>query len=276
MNTSSYRRSYGTCFLALFLSFVLALLPTLAFAEDGANNSGASTEESESYSALPAVGYITLLLTGEANGSGATMTGGKISLYRVASINREDPDNHFYDVSGGQFASSEAVAGIRTMSKQQLDAQNPTISETLEKEVTAKGIEPLQTVAIADGEVSFPKVEEGLYLVMQTELSDAQRKVQSFIISVPDEQGELGVVATPKPGAWDGIDPNAPKEKESEKKTQKTEEKKTTPATTKTTATKLSVPATGDRTSRFAFVATAGLAFVLLGCYWHVKRNEHE
>ena len=265
MGKSTYGRSHGACFLALLLICVLTLLPAFAFAEDGANNGDSSRD-----SALPAVGSITLLLTGEANGSGATMTGGKISLYCVASVNREDPHDHYYDVLGGQFASCEAVAGIRSMNKQELDAQNPAISAALDKEVADKGVEPLQTVAISDGKASFSKVEEGLYLIVQTELSDAQREVRPFVMSVPNEQGELDVVATPKPNAWDGIDPSTPREQTEPKKSE--DDKKTTstttsttPATTGATAANLSVPATSDRTSRFALAAAVGVALVLLG-----------
>ena len=270
MNTTFYWHSYSTCFIVLVLFCVLALLPAPAFAKDGANNGVDSSENPKTHSESPAVGSITLLLTGEANGSGATMTGGKISLYRVASINRENPHDYYYDVLGGQFASCEAVAGIRSMDKQKLDAQNPAISATLDKEVADKGVEPLQTVAISDGEASFFKLEEGLYLIVQAEPSDAQRKVRPFVMSVPNEQGELGVVATPKPGAWDGVDPSAPKEQQEPKKSENDKNAtpamtNTTPATTGATAANLSVPATSDRTSRFALAAAVGVALVLLG-----------
>ena len=281
MNASTKWRGYGVCSLALFLVCALALLPAFARAEDGANNSVDSSGDSKTYSALPAAGSITLLLTSEAYGSGATMTGGRISLYCVASVNREDPHDRYYDVLGGQFASCEAVAGIRSMDKQELDAQNPAISAALDKEAADKSVEPLQTVAIVDGEASFPKVEEGLYLIVQTEPSDAQREVQPFVMSVPNEQGELHVVATPKPGAWDGIDPGAPKEQQESKNSEDSEEAapaaaRTTPATTGASSANLSVPATGDRTSWFALAAAAGIALVLLGRRVCVKRNEHE
>lgn len=251
------------CAAALLVGVALALTASIALADESVD------EGSTAYADAPALGHITLLLTGKANGSGVTMAGGELSLYRVASIDRTNPSQHSYDVSAGQFGSSGAVSGIPSMTKQQLDAQNPTISESLEQEVAKNKVEPLQTVPIASGEATFPQVEEGLYLIMQTKPSDHDRTVRAFIISVPNEAGELGVVATPKPGAWDGFDPNnpnepnEPKEQEKAKDTKKDEDKKS--GSTTTSATGLKVPAAGDGSSPIALVASTGLALVVAG-----------
>ncbi|MBR3326391.1 MAG: hypothetical protein IKG22_03610 [Atopobiaceae bacterium] len=123
---------------------------------------------------------------------------GEIALYRVASVSHVGRGG--YDVSGGQFASSPTVADIPNMSKQELDRQNAKIAAILEQEALTQGIEPMEVSPIAGGFVDFPEVPEGLYLLFQTVLSEDGRKVNPFLMSVPDENGEYVIDARPKPG----------------------------------------------------------------------------
>lgn len=126
------------------------------------------------------------------------LTGGKIALYCVAIANHTG--RTYYDVSAGQFASSPAVANIPTMSKEELEEQNSAIATALENEARAQKIEPLEVVEVDGGLAEFSDVPEGLYLLFQTELSEDDRKMNCFLMSIPDDEGELLVVARPKFG----------------------------------------------------------------------------
>lgn len=122
--------------------------------------------------------------------------------------------------------------------------------------MTANGIQPLQTASIQKGQAVFSKLEKGLYLLVQTTPSNGNRRVRSFLMSVPDADGKLDVVAKPKPGAWDG------------KKTSstKTTSAKTTGATTGGTSSICSrVPATDDRLPSLVPPAAAGIVLAAIG-----------
>lgn len=260
------------CLVALFLGLALVVLPTPARAQE--TDGGGSAQASSTASAT---GFITLLLTGEANGSGSTMTGGEISLYCVATVDRSDSPSGVYSVSNGQFALSKSIEDLGTLTKEQLDARNPTISEALEKDVRAKQVNPLQTEGIEDGAITFSDLNEGLYLLVQTTPSDGNRTLRPFMMSVPNEAGELGVVAKPKPDAWDGVD--SPKEDNPQKDNKADagsaipQNQKTTPATTSTPLVEHRVPATGDRTYSFVLTAAIGAGLVVVGARGrHAKR----
>lgn len=109
--------SYGfcrcrRCLCATLLVLMLVLLPLTARADEAAVRPKDPTEST----AVSNDGNITVLLKGDADGSGLMMTGGTISLYRVAMVNRDDSNDCFYDTSRGQFATSEVVVGIGSMS----------------------------------------------------------------------------------------------------------------------------------------------------------------
>ena len=160
---------------------------------------------------------LTLLL-----GEGETHTqnplqGGKIALYFVAGVSssangsgvddqgREQKAGYLtggaaYDVSAGQFAGSEALAGLEGFTKEELDAKNASIAEALLREVGALSVQPLQTANIANGRVSFTGLSTGLYLLTQTEDSEDGRRLHPFLLSIPDAKGAYDVVAAPKLG----------------------------------------------------------------------------
>lgn len=182
MRPFSQRCCLLACAIAVML--VATLLPALCAYASEATVAGTD------------LGSITLQLGDEATGD--TLKGGRISLYCVA-VASDDGGLH-YDVTKGQFASSASVAGIPTMSKAELDARNYELAEALEGQVTALGISPQQVVAIQDGAASFSSLPRGLYLLVQHEPSEGNRKIGAFLMSVPGEGGELNVVAKPKPG----------------------------------------------------------------------------
>ena len=141
-------------------------------------------------------GSITLEMGG--TGSSTPMSGGTIVLYRVAGVSSEGGAH--YDVSAGQFASSTVVADISSMDQKKLDEQNESLAQTLSAEAKSNSIDPLQAVSIVEGKASFMDVAVGLYLLVQTETSTDGRMMGPFIMSVPNGEGALDVIAKPKSG----------------------------------------------------------------------------
>lgn len=231
--------------VALACALCPAASPAAAWADEGAAPARAVEAASE-------LGSITLQMKGYYNGAESTMQGGQIALFRVATVGG---DGDFFDVTGGQFATSAAVAGVPGMTKQQLDEQNPTISEALEREVAAAGTEPVQTAGIAEGEARFVGVEQGLYLLVQTKLSEGGRKMNAFLLSVPDERGELNIVGKPKPGEWSGGSGESPEENP--------EESPAPAGTPGATSRSYPVPAAWNPTSRAGQPSTGELVVML-------------
>lgn len=237
---------------------VLAMPFSVARADEESNwqDASAASEVEEEAPIGSRMGSITLHIMNTA-GSGSALTGGQISLYRVATVGSTEQDELAYDVAGGQFATSEAVASIPSMTKEQLDAQNANISKALVQQIASGSVQALQTVDIANGEARFPAVQEGLYLLVQTQLSNGERKVNAFLMSVPNAEGELNVEGRPKPGAT-GTGGVKQKKNKSTQKTAKT-------SAPNPSQLRLRVPTTGDILVVFMPLVVAGIVLVLTG-----------
>jgi hypothetical protein len=103
-----------------------------------------------------------------------------------------------FDTSTGKFAESSAVEGIESLNSTELEEQNAAIATALEKE--AGSVEVDATAMISEGDVSFTDLTPGLYLVVQKTLSEGNRKINPFLISIPDAAGSYAVSAAPKNG----------------------------------------------------------------------------
>ena len=155
---------------------------------------------------------ITLTLAYKDDGKSKELKGGEISLYTVASVKVED--GYQLDVTDGKFAEAEGVSEIPSMTSKQLSKANFDIAKKLE--APAEKVKADQSEAITDGKVSFTGLKPGLYLIVQTKLSEGDRKVNSFLISIPDEEGNYQITGEPKPGIY-----APPKETETEKPSKK-------------------------------------------------------
>lgn len=147
------------------------------------------------------MGSVSLVLGDGSGDAESDMVGGTVALYRIASVNQETMR---FDLSGGQFADEAdgplGLSRIVQMDTEELDAENEAYSEALELLVEQKGIEPYAIVGIAGGKADFSEVPQGLFLVTQPDKSQGERKMNAFILSVPDEEGALDVIAKPKSG----------------------------------------------------------------------------
>jgi len=151
------------------------------------------------------VGSITLSLRNRSND--VALTSGVISLYRVATVDRSGAPR--YDVSGGQFADSETAAIIPDLTQDELDEQNESLTNELIRYAISHDIDPIASRNVTtDSLVRFTDLEEGLFLVRQTRLSQDRLTMNPFLMSVPFE-GQMDVVAYPKPGN-DKTDPIHP------------------------------------------------------------------
>ena len=251
------------------VAVVLTLMAPVAKADADAQNDAKQ----------PAVGSITLLLTESNESSASPMEGGKIALYRVATV--DTSHGAAYDVLAGQFASSAVVEKIPSMTKKELDDYNFRIASSLEAELAERDAKPLQTANVAGGKASFSAVEEGLYLVVQAATSKDGQRMSAFLLSVPNDAGELDVVCRPKPGVPTGDDgkddPNNKKDNSGGGTTTNSKKDGTSggmttagKATASTSTTSpdsigLKVPATGDRPATGLPLAFGGLVLVLAG-----------
>ena len=141
---------------------------------------------------------ITLTLEYKDNGKPIEMKGGELSLYTVASVKEEN--GYHFDVTTGKFADAEGVSEIPSMTSEQLSKANFDLAQKLEG--PAAKVKADRSEAITDGKVSFTGLRPGLYLIMQTKLSEGDRKVNSFLISIPDEEGSFEITGEPKPGVY--------------------------------------------------------------------------
>jgi hypothetical protein len=174
------------------------------------------------------------------------------------------------------------------MTKKELDDSNFRIASSLEAEISKSDVQPLKTTDVTGGKASFSAVEEGLYLVVQSASSKDGQRMSAFLLSVPNDAGELDVVCRPKPGLPTDDnkkdDPDDKKDDSGNKKKDSgggttTNNKKdgssggTTTAGKATASTSttspdsigLKVPATGDRPATGLPLAIGGLVLVLAG-----------
>ena len=192
---------------------------------------------------------ITLTLEYKDNGESKELQGGELSLYTVASVKVEN--GYHFDVTNGKFADEEGVSGISSMTSKELSKVNFELAQKLEKQ--AAKAEADRCEKIAGGEVSFTGLKPGLYLIVQTRLSEGERKVNSFLISVPDEEGNFRITGAPKPGVF-----TPEKETETEQPPKQPSEK---------------LPQTGQLWWPVPVMAIAGAAFLAAGIVSKKKKK---
>lgn len=197
-------------------------------------------------------GSITLNMHYTENKVKKNLTGGEVSIYTVASVKEED--GYHFDVSAGKFAGVQGVSDIPSMNSEQLSEANFALAKKLES--AAAKAKADSTQKIADGKVSFTDLKPGLYLIVQTTLSDGDRKVNPFLISIPDENGVYQIEGDPKPGVYS---PTPPGDKTPDKTPSKT------PSGSK-------LPQTGQLWWPVPILAGCGIFLILLGI-WMSRRE---
>ena len=191
---------------------------------------------------------ITLLLEYMEGEETKTLVGGSIAIYTLATVKVDN--GYVFDVAGGKFADVEAVQAIPSMDSAALNEVNATLARSLE--ALAGDREADATVAIENGQVTFSNLTPGLYLLIQPELSEGERKMNPFLLSIPDANGDYEVTAKPKPGIY--IPPTEPE---------------TPPETTPPEE----IPQTGQEWWPVWLMAGAGVLLVLIGIFARIKEE---
>ena len=244
---------------AIFASAVLMMamaVPAWATESVSSGNWPVDTEKTDC--------SISLKLTYKEADVEKKMTDGSISIYTVATVKVDN--GYVFDTSTGKFAGSSTVAGIPSLNSDTLNQQNSDIAKALEKE--AKSVSADKTAAILEGSASFTDLTPGLYLVIQETLSEGNRKINPFLISIPDAEGNYEIEAAPKNGYE--IPPTPPT----------TPKTTVTPSTPKTpsgssspSGSKASLPQTGQLWWPVPVLCGIGLALIIGGSVLKRKKE---
>lgn len=209
---------------------------------------------------------IDLELTYKQDGKDMPLNGGSLALYTVATVRIEN--GYVYDVSEGKFASVSGVSSIPGMTAAQLEAQNPALAKAMEAAAATLKAEPDAVAAIKNGKATFAGLKAGLYLIAQKDNSDGARKINAFLISIPDAEGSYNVEAAPKNGiaAPPTSTPTpAPKTSITPKTTITPRASITPRPKVTTTVRKTTLPQTGQAWLPVFVLAAVGVAFVVIG-----------
>lgn len=139
----------------------------------------------------PTTGTIRVTLYDSANDK--ALSGGKLTLYRVAEVKRQN-GNLSYEYCGDFYGCGIALG----------DLTDSTLAGQLQEYLSDNAEGTVREVD-ANGNVNFDDLELGLYLVVQTKASKGYKPVNSFLVSLPmAEDGEWNyeVDASPKVGAY--------------------------------------------------------------------------
>ena len=233
-----------TAIIASAVLMMTAAMPVLATESASTGNWPVDTEKTDC--------SISLTLTYKEAGEEKKMTDGSISIYTVATVKVDN--GYVFDTSTGKFAGSSAVAGISSMDSAALEEQNAKIATALENE--AKSVSADQTAAVSEGSASFTDLTPGLYLVVQETLSGGNRKINPFLISIPDADGSYEIKAAPKNGFEIPPTPTPPKNPTVTPKT---------PSGSTTPPSKTVLPQTGQLWWPVPVLCAVGLALIIGG-----------
>ncbi len=181
---------------------------------------------------------------------GTAVSGGELCLYPIAYAFDEDGD-FVYEYTNGLENCGIELGNLEDSSlASRLEAALP---DDAKKTTLAVG---------SDGKAVFTDLTPGLYLLKQTKAAEGYEMISSFLISVPEKEGESWIYdldASPKMETLS-------KTEESSKKTSKT-------PTGKTAST---LPQTGQLNWPIPILAIAGLSLLLIGRELSREKKTHE
>ena len=181
---------------------------------------------------------------------GTAVAGGELCLYPIAYAFDEDGD-FLYEYTNGLENCGIDLGNL----------EDSKLASRLEAALSDKAQKTTAAVG-SDGKAVFSDLTPGLYLLKQTKAADGYEKVSSFLVSVPQKDGEswiYDVDASPKMETLS-------EKPETSKKTSKT-------PTGKTAAT---LPQTGQLNWPIPILAIAGLSLLLIGRELSREKKTHE
>ncbi len=181
---------------------------------------------------------------------GTAVSGGELCLYPIAYAFDEDGD-FVYEYTNG-LENCEIELG---------NLEDSSLASRLETALPDDAKKTALTVG-SNGKAVFTDLTPGLYLLKQTKAAEGYEMISSFLISVPEKEGESWIYdldASPKMETLS-------KTGESSKKTSKT-------PTGKTAST---LPQTGQLNWPIPILAIAGLSLLLIGRELSREKKTHE
>lgn len=147
----------------------------------------------------PATGTIRVALYDSAKDK--ALSGGQLTLYRVAEVKRKNGDLSF-EYCGDFYGCGIALG----------DLTDSTLADQL-LEYMPQGARGTTKTVDADGNVTFEDLELGLYLIVQSKASNGYAPIKPFLVSLPmAENGKWNyeVDASPKVGGYTPVKPDTP------------------------------------------------------------------
>lgn len=147
----------------------------------------------------PATGTIRVALYDSAKDK--ALSGGQLTLYRVAEVKRKNGDLSF-EYCGDFYGCGIALG----------DLTDSTLADQL-LEYMPQGARGTTKTVDADGNAAFENLELGLYLIVQSKASNGYAPIKPFLVSLPmAENGKWNyeVDASPKVGGYTPVNPDTP------------------------------------------------------------------
>lgn len=147
----------------------------------------------------PATGTIRVALYDSAKDK--ALSGGQLTLYRVAEVKRKNGDLSF-EYCGDFYGCGIALG----------DLTDSTLADQL-LEYMPQGARGTTKTVDADGNAAFEDLELGLYLIVQSNASNGYAPIKPFLVSLPmAENGKWNyeVDASPKVGGYTPVNPDTP------------------------------------------------------------------
>ena len=119
------------------------------------------------------------------------LRGGELTLYQVAAVKRTGGSLSY--AYTGDFTGCGVVLG---------DLSDSTLADQLAKYLPTVPAVAAQQNVDEEGYADFTKLPQGLYLVMQTEVSHGYEAIKPFLVSIPLPDGDSWIydVDAPPPG----------------------------------------------------------------------------
>lgn len=174
--------------------------------------------------------------------TGETIPGGTVTLYKVASAVQSNGNNIF------QLTESFEGSGADLDGISESDSGARELASVLETYADSKKISGEAVTVDKNGQASWPDLELGIYLIVNTSVAEGYAPVNSFLITVPrylNGSYMYDVTANPKQGTAD----------------------KTASGTPKPNIPTGKLPQTGQLWWPVPILAIAGILFVIFGWY---------
>lgn len=188
---------------------------------------------------------ITMTCQGEA------VPGGSLTLYRVADVHAENGADYSF-----RYTQEYTACGV-ALNLNSAETAEKLVAFTAEKKITGTKLQ-----IDKKGEVTFQKLNIGLYLLVQEDAADGYEKVSPFLVSVPGREAGryiYDVDASPK------------------LELEKAPTQPTTPPTTKPEKPP-KLPQTGLVQWPVPILAVSGIACLIVGWYFQTsgKKKDNE